>query len=376
MPRDAAPAHRLWYAPDRSLTDMGRAGELLVAQVRLGLAVIIALVPLVSYLRPEGNVADLIAVMGTAFLVMIAATVLLVVRAGYMRPWLPFATSLFDVSIISAIAVGFILIDRGDIAANSRVTYPAYFLALLATCLRFDIRVCTVAGLTAIVQYTLIVAGAVANWPEVSVESLQYNGVLDVGEQVGRIVLLVAGTLMTIGIVDRGREMRLLSTHDSLTGLYNRSYFDERVAEELLRARRYGRPLTLAMIDLDFFKSINDKYGHAAGDAALRLFARILKDSLRRTDIIGRYGGEEFAVAFPETDPLETEHKLDQVRAAVESTPLRIEGRNIKITFSAGVVHFPDDGDDVPTLARCGDDLLLRAKREGRNRVIGSARRT
>src|SRR5690606_25270005 len=121
-------------------------------------------------------------------------------------------------------------------------------------------------------------------------------------------------------------------------------------------------------------KSINDRFGHAAGDAALKMFARVLRDSLRRTDIIGRYGGEEFAVAFPETDPAETENKLDQVRAEVEATPLRVDGREIKITFSAGVVHYPEDGDDVPTLARCGDELLLRAKREGRNRVIGSSR--
>lgn len=354
---------------------MGRSGELLVAQIRFGLALVIALVPAVSYLQPDGNVADLVAIGGTGLLALVALVVLLVVRAGYSRPWLPFATSLFDVTIISAVAVGFILIDRGDIAANSRVTYPGYFLALLATCLRFDIRVCSVAGVTAIVQYTLIVVGAAANWPDVSPDSALYNGTLDVGEQIGRIVLLVAGTLMTIGIVDRGREMRLLSTHDALTGLYNRSYWDERVSEELLRARRYGRPLTIAMIDLDFFKSINDRFGHAAGDAALKMFARVLRDSLRRTDIIGRYGGEEFAVAFPETDPAETENKIDQVRAEVEATPLRVDGREIKITFSAGVVHYPEDGDDVPTLARCGDDLLLRAKREGRNRVIGSSRR-
>ncbi len=374
MKRNSDIRQFMWYAPDRSLTDMGRAGELLVAKLRFGLAITIACVPLVGILRAERDAADLIAWAGASVLVIVALGVLIVVRAGWTRPWLPFATSLFDVTLVSVIAVGYILADRADIAANSRVTYPAYFLAMMATCLRFDIRVCTVVGVTAILQYSAIVVVAASHWPVAVPDAADYYGQMDVGEQIGRVILLVAATLMTVGVVDRGRQMRLLSTHDVLTGLYNRFYFDERVTEEVLRARRYKRPLAMAIIDLDFFKSINDRYGHAAGDAALRQFAHVLRESLRRTDIIGRYGGEEFTVAFPETDPADAEAKLDQVRAAVEATPVRADGRDIRLTFSAGVVHFPEDGSDAATLARAGDALLLRAKREGRNRVLGSAR--
>src|SRR5690606_6222196 len=134
----------LWYAPDRSLTDMGKAGELLVAQIRFGLALTISCVPIMGLLRPDQDVADVISAIGVCVLVLVSLVVLLVVRAGWTRPWLSFMTSVFDVTLVSAIAVGFIVVDRGDIAANSRVVYPAYFLALLSTCLRFDVRVCTV----------------------------------------------------------------------------------------------------------------------------------------------------------------------------------------------------------------------------------------
>jgi diguanylate cyclase (GGDEF)-like protein len=198
-------------------------------------------------------------------------------------------------------------------------------------------------------------------------------GILEIawGDHAGRLLFLAAATALSVVIVDRARRLRLVSTQDGLTGLYNRAYFDERVAEELLRARRYNRPLAIAVIDLDNFKDVNDRYGHAAGDECLKRFAQILTRSFRRTDIVARYGGEEFAIAMPETDAAESEGKLEQIRSLVESTPMGLsDGTAIRLTFSAGIAQHPDDGEATLELVKLGDDNLLSAKRTGRNKVI------
>jgi diguanylate cyclase (GGDEF)-like protein len=376
MDRDDALRPRFWFTPDRSLTDSGFGGELIVARTRLFFAVAVLFVPVVGVASQNRTAVDVIGLIGTSLLVVIAALVWMVVQRGWVRAWLPFATSLFDVSLISAISVGYIIAQRGDVAVNSRVTYPAYFLALAATCLRYDVRICIVTGAAAIVQYAAIVFVGMHRFPASPALIASYYGRLDWGDQIGRVILLTVATALTATIVDRGRRLRLMSTHDALTGLYNRGYFDERLSEELLRARRYHRPLSIALLDLDHFKSVNDKYGHAAGDAALRRFSDLLYESFRRTDIVARYGGEEFAVALPETDAPEALLKLEQLRQLVETTPLLngdVAGE-LHLTFSAGVVHYPGDGDATTELVHLADAHLLRAKREGRNRVTGSRR--
>ena len=375
MDRDDALRPRFWLAPDRSLTDSGFGGELIVARTRLLFAAVVFVVPLIGLVRARSDPVNLIGLGGTLVLVLGALAVWNLVGRGWMKPWLPFATSLFDVTLISAVSAGFLFVQRGDVAVNSRVTYPAYFLALAATCLRYDVRICIVTGIAAMVQYATIAVVGAAHFPTDLAGVQSFYGPLEWGDQIGRLILLAAATALTATIVDRGRRLRLLSTHDALTGLYNRAYFDERVAEELLRARRYQRPLAIAVLDLDHFKAVNDKFGHASGDIVLQRFADLLRESFRRTDIVSRYGGEEFAVALPETEATESETKLEQLRQLVESTAVRVgDGTEVRLTFSAGVVHYPDDGDAPHDLVRLGDSHLLSAKREGRNRVVGSGR--
>ncbi len=374
MPRDAA---RLpsWLAPDPSLTDSGLEGELLVARTRLMLAVgVFFAMGVVGATREERDLVDFIALFGAGTLVILALAVWSYVRNGGAHPWLPFTTSVLDVTLISAILVGYVVVGRGDVALNSRVTFPAYFLALAATCLRYDVRICMVTGAMAMFEYALIVVVGVRFLPRIPADVPAFYGTVIWTEQVGRMLLLMAGTLLSVAIVDRVRRLRLLSTHDALTGLYNRAYFDERVAEELLRARRYNRPMTIGVLDLDYFKGVNDQFGHEAGDEALRRFADILRDSFRRTDIVARYGGEEFAIALPETDATESWAKFDQIRRYVETTPVVVgdDATEVHLTFSAGVAHYPDDGDATPDLVRRSDANLLSAKREGRNRVRAS----
>ncbi|MBR7784473.1 GGDEF domain-containing protein, partial [Undibacterium luofuense] len=115
---------------------------------------------------------------------------------------------------------------------------------------------------------------------------------------------------------ERYRSLRALIMRDGLTGLLNHTAIKEQLEAEVLQAHRNGAPLALAMIDLDNFKKINDSYGHATGDQVLRTLARILRQRLRRTDIVGRYGGEEFAVIFPDTTASTARRVLDKVRQA------------------------------------------------------------
>lgn len=157
---------------------------------------------------------------------------------------------------------------------------------------------------------------------------------------------------------------------DELTGLPNRRHFLQRLEEELNRSMRHAHPLTVAMIDLDHFKRVNDRYGHAAGDDVLRHFADFLSKLLRKSDVAGRLGGEEFALFLPETP-------LDDAVGVLQRTLEQLAGERLttihpefSYAFSAGVVLLTDvPNADVTSLLACADQALYQAKAAGRNRV-------
>jgi len=156
---------------------------------------------------------------------------------------------------------------------------------------------------------------------------------------------------------------------DPLTGARNRRAFTEAAEIELQRALRYGTPLSLIMIDLDHFKSINDTYGHATGDAVLASFARSVAQEVREVDVVGRYGGEEFVVLLPNTEVTEALRVAERMRLAVAGTELQVQGQVLRYTASFGVAAL--DARELnlgPFIARA-DAALYQAKRAGRNRV-------
>ena len=164
-------------------------------------------------------------------------------------------------------------------------------------------------------------------------------------------------------------ELRRLATTDSLTGVANRREFMACAEHELARVRRYGRPLALLMLDVDHFKSINDAFGHAAGDAVLRALAAATRDCLRECDIIGRLGGEEFAVALPETHLAEAVEVAERLRRRLGELCVCAGGGEIRFTASVGVsICRPSDPSIEAPLSRA-DHALYVAKRGGRNRV-------
>jgi diguanylate cyclase (GGDEF)-like protein len=160
-----------------------------------------------------------------------------------------------------------------------------------------------------------------------------------------------------------------IAVTDELSGLFSRRYFETRFSEEWARHRRYGAPLTVALFDLDHFKRLNDTHGHGAGDTAIRRFGGILAAAVRSSDLPCRYGGEEFAVLFPETPARSALIVADRVRRAVEREPFSKDGRPYRVTVSAGVAD--TDGlssEDRAELLVRADKALYYAKDTGRNR--------
>lgn len=165
-------------------------------------------------------------------------------------------------------------------------------------------------------------------------------------------------------------ELARRATTDALTGLLNQGEFQRRLQLEYARALRYGRPLALVMFDLDHFKAINDSHGHQVGDRTLRAVAEAMVPQVRPQDVLGRVGGEEFALVLPETAPPEARLVADRLRATVET----LEHDDLpRITVSAGVAGMVDDP-GIDALYADADRALYEAKRAGRNRVCCAAR--
>lgn len=159
------------------------------------------------------------------------------------------------------------------------------------------------------------------------------------------------------------------ATTDALTGLPNRAAYDERIAEEVARWQRYQTHFSVAVGDLDFFKRINDTYGHLAGDKVLRLIAKVVKLKLRGTDFVARYGGEEFVILMPSTGATEAHQAVDKIRQAVAKSPFNFHGKPVTVTMSFGVSE-SKEGDNEESLFSRADEMLYKAKANGRNQAV------
>jgi len=169
--------------------------------------------------------------------------------------------------------------------------------------------------------------------------------------------------------VERYRELRTLMLHDSLTGLVNHSRLQQQLEIETARALRQRRPMSLAMIDIDHFKDVNDRFGHPVGDRVLKNLSRFLRQRLRTSDVVGRYGGEEFAVVLSDTDLKTAYQVMESLRRDFASIPHETDDENLNVTFSVGISSVPLHT-SVRELLVAADQALYRAKRAGRNRVV------
>lgn len=188
--------------------------------------------------------------------------------------------------------------------------------------------------------------------------------------------------LVNVLSLETSRKLRRLtvfeqeSITDPLTGIYNRRYLERRLADEIARATRYGMPLSVLLIDIDHFKRVNDIYGHQVGDLVLEGMAQLVATTLRTTDIVARYGGEEIMVIAPST-PVKTAASLaERLRKIVENASFEVPAEldcdisALGVTVSIGVACFGRHAEDMPELIQNADKAMYRAKKEGRNRVV------
>jgi len=163
-------------------------------------------------------------------------------------------------------------------------------------------------------------------------------------------------------------QQRHKATHDTLTSLPNRAAYNQRIHEELIRWRRYQRPLCIAVTDIDHFKRFNDNYGHQTGDRVLKIIAKILRQRLREVDFVARYGGEEFVLVLPETDANSAHKVLNQIREAIAGAHFKFKDEPVSLSASFGIAQFGTEETAEAVFARA-DEALYRAKEAGRNRV-------
>jgi diguanylate cyclase (GGDEF)-like protein len=193
-----------------------------------------------------------------------------------------------------------------------------------------------------------------------------------VGINITALVLLAYVAMVIAREQRRARDAAIrLSTIDPLTGLFNRTFFFAAVEREIARSARSGRGFCLLMMDLDELKQINDRHGHFFGDRVLRGVGEVIRMGGRRIDTAARYGGDEFVVLLPETDPTGAYVLAEKIRSGVADLRVDIAGTSIKPSVSVGVVSYPDDGRTSDELMITADASMYRSKRAGKNRVTG-----
>lgn len=172
-----------------------------------------------------------------------------------------------------------------------------------------------------------------------------------------------------ISLAIENNRLYEISVLDGLTNIYNRRYLEQRLAEEVAYSKRYGKPLSLIMLDIDFFKRLNDTYGHQAGDYVLKQVSQSLSEALREYDVVARFGGEEFAIILPTTPKQKGGSIAERLRLGVCQSEYCFKDQNIECSISLGVSAFPDDAQDTDGLVAAADKALYKAKESGRNQV-------
>ena len=356
--------------PDALMLELGAGGELIVARIRAVLSMLLLLLPLIDLLTGGKYSETMIGLAGVVLAIVMSQVWLALARQQGRYHWLPYATAIYDVTLTTLVLLA-LAIDSPATGLNSMVVWVFYLVSIAMTALRNDGRLTLFTGILALIQYALLVLLVfrfVGNPDRLA--SIEY-GTVTVSNQVQRMVLIALMTAMTTTIVYRMQRLVEMSGTDGLTGLPNRTWLIHRFPSLMDAARESGGSLSVCLIDLDYFKRINDGLGHLAGDRALRHVVDVLRQQLEENDWLTRLGGEEFALLLPMPIGRAWE-RLESMRRTVASQPFQPEsGAELtRLTFSAGIAVWPQDGADLSALLRRADIRLRQAKQGGRNRVL------
>jgi diguanylate cyclase (GGDEF)-like protein len=176
-------------------------------------------------------------------------------------------------------------------------------------------------------------------------------------------------TLLAADVEYAREELILLSDTDELTGLKNRRAFNSALSMEVKKAIRYERPFSIMMLDADYLKQVNDRYGHDTGDKLIVSVSQVIKSSLRETDILARFGGDEFVIMLPDTSDTKAFDVAERIRIAVENTSINAAGNSVSSTLSIGIAGYPVDSENIDEVTKKADKALYASKQTGRNVV-------
>ena len=198
---------------------------------------------------------------------------------------------------------------------------------------------------------------------------------IDKNEMLARVRTQIKKKRYTERLRDNVQMSIEMAITDALTGLFNRRYMETHLSALVEQAASRGKPITVLVLDIDFFKSINDGHGHDAGDDVLREFALRIRKSIRNIDLACRYGGEEFVIVMPETDMGVATVVAERLRRRIAGEPFPIQQgmRLLDVTLSIGIAALNGEGDNAAAMLKRADQALYRAKRDGRNRVVADA---
>lgn len=345
------------------------------------LLVPLLLVPAIVVLREPHNVLAMqcLAAGAVAIAYSVASEALeRRMRAGY---GVQIGNAIFYAAMISVMLAAFVTTEHVRLHLHG-ILFFLYLLLIGAVGLSDDPRQAVAAGSVSIIGYCGVVLFAHQAAADGNAVAALLLPQLDwVGNGI-KITMLAGASVVAVASAERGRALRRLSLRDGLTGLLNRRAFDDC----LTRLARSGDELTVAMIDIDHFKRLNDEHGHAIGDTVLRWVASQIERSFRTGDLVARYGGEEFVVALASTADARIDARLEVLRAHIATSVLRerrsehelrgVEGVGqedelpIRTTISIGVARLPADGETPEQVLRRADQRLYEAKAAGRNRVV------
>jgi two-component system cell cycle response regulator len=352
---------------DQALLRARRSGERIVATLRLALVVMIIAVTSVKLLSGAALAMEL----------AVGATALAYAGGLYWwasrstSPWLPWVSCALDITLTSVGISVFIVAGDPLGAVNNRVLFDVYFFAIANSALRYDWRLCGFAVALACSQFLGLTAYAGTHWDLATVVGAP-DRFFPIRFTV-RIVILLAAGASAIAVARWARHLRLMVGTDELTGLSQRRPFLERIEEQLTAKLPGRRVLSIAVLDIDEFKKFNDAFGHLAGDRALQLLAERLRSAVRGTDLVARFGGEEFVVAFPGMEVAQAVLRVEDLRIKLAQVAIPVDGVVHWLTMSAGVGSWPVDGSTFTEVLARADIRLYEAKRRGRNCVVGPA---
>ncbi len=297
---------------------------------------------------------------GVTLLLVVAALVVLVVHD--VLPASVARTVIF--AIEGLVAVGLTAALVAVTGRQASPFFPVFLLIVSGAALVISAR-------ATFVLATLAIAGYIAAVAVGDGTSLVAATVSTISINVTALLLLTYVSMAIARMQRRSRDAAIrMSTIDAMTGLYNRPFLFSSIEQEIARSTRTGRGFCLLMMDLDELKPINDRYGHFVGDRALRAVSDVIKFGVRRIDIPARYGGDEFVVLLPETDPTGGYVLGEKIRQGVSE--LVVPGTEVRTSMSVGMVAYPEDGRTADELMISADRAMYASKRLGKNRVMGA----